>query len=189
MTTAILTPAPRVRNAAATRSAMLVSARRHFARENYENVGLREIAGDAGVDPALVCRYFGSKERLFGEAMHDEAFDLGRDADLANLPEYLADLLLSGSEAKTERLLMMLHSFSSPQASAIILEKIEDDILSPVAQMLAGEDAACRAGLCLAALMGAGIMLSALPANAMQGADPAMLRRRLIAMFEVALAE
>jgi AcrR family transcriptional regulator len=170
---------------------MLASARRHFARENYENVGLREIAGDAGVDPALVCRYFGSKGQLFREAMHDEAFDLGRDADPASLPEYLADLLLSGAEstAKTERLLMMLHSFSSPQASAIILEKIEGDILSPVSAMLKGKDAACRAGLCLAALMGAGIMLSALPSNAMQGADPEMLRERLIAMFRAALAE
>ncbi|MCH7861392.1 MAG: hypothetical protein IH998_06825, partial [Proteobacteria bacterium] len=37
---------PRSRNAAATREAILASARKHFARENYENVGLREIAGE-----------------------------------------------------------------------------------------------------------------------------------------------
>src|SRR5215470_15650804 len=59
----------RQRNAAATRSAILDSARRAFARAGYDGVGVREIAQGAGVTAMMVNRYFGSKERLFAEAI------------------------------------------------------------------------------------------------------------------------
>ena len=63
------TDSPRPRNAAATREAILDSAIRNFARAGYDGVGVREIAGDAGVTAMLVNRYFGSKEQLFIEAV------------------------------------------------------------------------------------------------------------------------
>ena len=53
---------PRGRNAAATRQAILDSARWCFSRDGYDQVGVRDIAARAGADPALVNRYFGSKE-------------------------------------------------------------------------------------------------------------------------------
>src|SRR5262245_63605292 len=59
----------RQRNAAATRAAILQSARRAFARAGYAGAGVREIAGGAGVTAMLVNRYFGSKEQLFAEAV------------------------------------------------------------------------------------------------------------------------
>src|SRR5258705_6313020 len=55
----------RRRNAAATRAAILTSARRLFARAGYDGAGVREIAEGAGVTAMLVNRYFGSKEELF----------------------------------------------------------------------------------------------------------------------------
>src|SRR5262245_32948255 len=61
--------APRRRNAAATRAAILASARRAFARAGYDGVGVREIAQGAGVTAMLVNRYFGSKEQLFAEVI------------------------------------------------------------------------------------------------------------------------
>ena len=42
--------ARRSRNADVTRVAIRAAARLHFARENYDRVGLREIAADASVD-------------------------------------------------------------------------------------------------------------------------------------------
>ena len=57
--------APRPRNAEATRAAILEAARERFARDSYDDVGMRDIARDVGVDAALVSRYFGSKEDLF----------------------------------------------------------------------------------------------------------------------------
>src|SRR3546814_12999364 len=59
----------RKRDAAATRAAILAAARERFLRESYDSVGLREIAGDAGVDVALISRYFGGKEGLFREVV------------------------------------------------------------------------------------------------------------------------
>ena len=55
-------PILRTRNAAATRDSILTAARGRFLADSYEAVGLRDIAGDAGVDVALVGRYFGGKE-------------------------------------------------------------------------------------------------------------------------------
>ncbi|MGZ5395564.1 MAG: TetR/AcrR family transcriptional regulator, partial [Mycobacterium sp.] len=43
----------------ATRDAILTSAIAAFARAGYDGVGLREIAGDAGVTAMMVNRYFG----------------------------------------------------------------------------------------------------------------------------------
>jgi len=58
----------RPRNAAQTRADILSAARRRFATEGYERTTLRAIAADVGVDPALVIRYFGSKQDLFATA-------------------------------------------------------------------------------------------------------------------------
>src|SRR3954454_13337896 len=62
-------PPARRRNAAATREAILTSARRAFARVGYDGAGVREIAAGAGVTAMLVNRYFGSKEKLFAEVL------------------------------------------------------------------------------------------------------------------------
>ena len=52
-----------------TRARILAAARIRFSSNNYESVGTRDIAADAGVDAALVNRYFGSKEKLFLEVI------------------------------------------------------------------------------------------------------------------------
>ncbi len=187
--------APRSRNAAATRQAILASARRHFARESYEHVGLREIAGDAGVDPALVSRYFGSKEALFKEAVRDDDDDFLEGVERDQLPAHFAALLMDkhGSDPaeiddKTEQLLIVLRSASSPKASQILREVIDEDILGPAAALIGGKDAEMRVTLCLALLMGSSILRSAMQLDPICSADPGELERRLVTLFETALA-
>src|ERR1700748_842361 len=67
---------PRKRDAEATRAAIVDAAKIHFARSGYEGAYLRDIAADAGVDAALINRYFGGKEGLFAivlkESIHAE---------------------------------------------------------------------------------------------------------------------
>ena len=53
-----------------TRSAILDAARRIFAEKGFDKASIRAIAGDAGVDPALVHHYFGTKEKLFLASMN-----------------------------------------------------------------------------------------------------------------------
>ena len=48
---------------------MLAAAREEFAAKGYDGATVRGIAARAGVDPALVHHYFGSKEGLFASAM------------------------------------------------------------------------------------------------------------------------
>jgi AcrR family transcriptional regulator len=187
---------PRLRNAAATRQAMLDAARRRFARESYENVGLREIGSDAGVDPALVCRYFGSKEQLFKEALRGDNQLLVEGVTLEALPAHLASLLMdqagkdaAEAAAKVDCLLTLLHSASSPKASEIVREALSEDILEPMAGLLTGADAAVRASLTLAVLMGFGILHSAMAVAPLREADSELLRRRLTALFTTALAD
>jgi AcrR family transcriptional regulator len=50
------------------REAILRSARARFAAEGYDRATVRAIGTDAGVDPSMVMRYFGSKRQLFALA-------------------------------------------------------------------------------------------------------------------------
>ena len=53
-----------------TRASILEAARASFAEKGYDKASIRAIAGDAGVDPALVHHYFGTKEKLFLAVMN-----------------------------------------------------------------------------------------------------------------------
>ncbi|GAB4104129.1 TetR family transcriptional regulator [Micromonospora taraxaci] len=53
-----------------TREAILDAARTTFAERGFDSASIRAIAGTAGVDPALVHHYFGSKDQLFLTAMN-----------------------------------------------------------------------------------------------------------------------
>jgi AcrR family transcriptional regulator len=52
-----------------TRAAVLAAARAAFAARGYGGTTTRGVAADAGVDPALVHHYFGTKDDLFLAAM------------------------------------------------------------------------------------------------------------------------
>ncbi len=50
-----------------TRDAIASAARSAFAEVGYDRATMRSIAAAAGVDPALIVHFFGSKETLFRE--------------------------------------------------------------------------------------------------------------------------
>jgi AcrR family transcriptional regulator len=77
--------APRRRfgpRSAPARRAILEAARTRFAEDGYERTTIRAIAADAGVDPAMVMRYYGSKADLFTATVRVTA-DL---TDLSEVP-------------------------------------------------------------------------------------------------------
>ncbi|MGQ4600009.1 TetR/AcrR family transcriptional regulator [Nocardia sp. R6R-6] len=47
------------------REAILAAARARFADAGFDKTSVRAVATDAGVDPALVHHYFGTKQQLF----------------------------------------------------------------------------------------------------------------------------
>jgi AcrR family transcriptional regulator len=58
-------PARRRYDSTASREALLAAATRLFDERGYDATTIREIGELAGVDPSLIKRYFGSKERLY----------------------------------------------------------------------------------------------------------------------------
>jgi AcrR family transcriptional regulator len=52
-----------------TRDSILAAARARFAAHGYDRTRVRDVAADAGVDPALVHYFFDTKDGLFVAAM------------------------------------------------------------------------------------------------------------------------
>jgi AcrR family transcriptional regulator len=84
-----------------TREAILEAARKAFAEKGFDGASIRAIATSAGVDPALVHHYFGSKDQLFLDTMQipvnpedflPKVFDQGLDG----VGERLVRTFLSG---------------------------------------------------------------------------------------------
>ena len=64
--------AGRSRDAAASKDALLQAARTLFGQRGFEGATIREIGEQAGVDAALIARYFGSKADLYIAAVMAE---------------------------------------------------------------------------------------------------------------------
>ena len=142
---------------ARTKAAILGAARQCFAREGYAGATIRLIAADAGVDPALVMRYFGNKETLFAAAAE---FDL-RLPSLAGLaPEEASRALLRHFLVRWEEddTLMALVRAASTNAGAVAqLQAVFVTQVLPVVAALSGmsaEQAATRAGLVASQVLG-----------------------------------
>ncbi|MFT3807354.1 TetR family transcriptional regulator [Arenimonas sp.] len=166
-----------------TRARILAAARTCFARNNYESVGIRDIAGAASVDPALVCRYFGSKEKLFAEVVTG-AFCLEQhmandlDAARQQVPDLgyrmARSLLADNSECSAEdcdALQLLLSSAASPTTASVVSDGFHSEFLQPLAKLLPGPDAQMRAGLISAYIIGILTLREALNSPSMVAAD------------------
>lgn len=142
---------------AATRAAILNAARASFMAEGYDQVGVREIAARAGIDPALIIRYFGSKEGLFAEAVSAK-FDLSAliAGDLNTLGARLAAYILAKKSADEpyDPLPALLRSASSEVAGRMLRDALRKGFTRPLAARLEGPDAVARAELAGAMLLG-----------------------------------
>jgi AcrR family transcriptional regulator len=175
-------PQPRRRNAAATRLAILKSARSAFARAGYDGVGLREIAAGAGVTAMLVNRYFGSKEQLFGEVAADTmrepvilaAENLAAPDFAAALAKSLVEVTAPGA-TPLDGFRIMLHSASSPKAAEIGRAWIARGHQATLEAALKGPLARERAGVFLALVAGLQVMRQMTEIPALAEADPADL--------------
>ena len=167
---------PRSRNAAASRAAILSAARACFTRDGYGDAGLRGIAADAGVDPALVIRYFGSKERLFAEAVA-QGFDLsallagGRDGFGERLARYLLSKNDHAGAAAFDPLVALLRSAGNEQAAGPFRQAVDEQFIRPLADWLGGDQPAERAGLIAAYLLGLALGRDILRLQSLSGGE------------------
>ncbi|WP_321839474.1 TetR/AcrR family transcriptional regulator [Paraburkholderia bannensis] len=187
------------KKATATRQAILISARQAFTQSGYD-VGVREIAENAGVTAMLVNRYFGTKEGLF-----EEVIDLVLSAPgiltpdvMANTPDIptlcrdIANALVARTAPDVtpmDGFLIMLRSANNVQATAILRSKFETHFARPLAQSMPGEESAQRAALFLAVIAGFQVMRQIVEMNALTQTNPDRLARRLEALFGMLMIE
>lgn len=183
-------PAARpARNAGDTRARILAAARVRFSRDAYENVGTRDIAADAGVDAALVNRYFGGKEKLFDEAIVD-AFaikDHFAGMDMGRFGEVITTLVTEGSQQRREAgfdaLGILLRASGSPATQERVSARFHADFVLPLARLLRGRDTELRAALIASYLIGLATMKHALGSPLLAGAA----QRKAIATVSAAV--
>lgn len=188
--------ARRVKNAAATRAAILASARTAFARSGYDGAGVREIASGAGVTAMLVNRYFGSKEGLFAEVVAESMAApiilaptvLGSPARARDMAAALVAITAAGA-APLEGFEIMLKSASSARAAEIGREQIEDHYYKMMTDALDGKRAPQRAALILALVAGVQVMRQMIGLHALADADPEDLVAVLEPLFQALMGD
>ena len=119
-----------------TREAIAEAARRQFAELGYDRATMRGIAGEAGVDAALVVRFYGSKDALFQEVMAlppavAEAIAGLADGPRATVGRRLAEAIVGMLENPQSRSIVVgrIRSASShPDAAALVRETVTRDL-------------------------------------------------------------
>ncbi|MEV6417024.1 TetR family transcriptional regulator [Kribbella sp. NPDC051718] len=124
------------RSADRTRGVILAAARERFAADGYERATIRAIAADAAIDPAMVMRYFGNKEKLFAAAAE---FDL-RLPDLSRLPREEVGAALTNHFLDRweddESLKALLRASVTNEAAAARMRQLFADQLGPAIMSL-----------------------------------------------------
>ena len=143
---------PLMNKALATRERLLTEARKLLWSRGYSNVSLREIAQGAGVDVALISRYFGGKRGLF-EATIEGAFDAPSVPDEETLVETVMQMFVSaprGGEAPSSLQLIQTNA-TDPEVGDMVRAAQTAGMQSKLEDVLRDRE---RAALFMSVLMG-----------------------------------
>jgi len=183
---------PRRRDAEATRAAILEAAKAQFALLGYDCAVLRDIAREAGVDVALVKRYFGGKEALFLEALKASFGANGiREWDRATFARQVAVSLADSPHANEERthgFQFLLRAATSPTTAPLLNLIVQDRFLGPIREWLGGVDADARARVLAASYIGF-LVERLIRGEALAGREREVFIDRVTAMFAALVAE
>lgn len=162
-----------------TRQEILDAARAAFAESGYDRTTIRRVAADAGVDPALVHHYFGTKEDLFTASVAIP-FPIAQSIpeligdDPANAGEQLARFFFSiweMPEAREALLGQLRHSLVTGEQPAIA-GFISAAVLGRVAERMTGSDRELRAELVASHMLGVALLRYVVKLEPIASADP-----------------
>ena len=159
------------------REAILDAARRRFAAQGFEGATMRAIAGDAGVDPALVSYYFGSKSALFVESLRlpvnpGDAIDALLAEGTEDLGARLVTRFLQvwDNPVTGDPIVSVLRSATSQPA--LMREFLEQQILPRFTGSMEGPDAELRATAIATQMMGLALARYVLRLEPLASAPP-----------------
>ncbi|MFE5191880.1 TetR family transcriptional regulator [Streptomyces sp. NPDC056628] len=165
---------------AGTRERILDAAREEFSERGYEKTSVRGIAKAAGVDPALVHHYFGTKEQVFEAAVEValvpalKVRDTVLAAPLDDVGERMTRFLfgLWENPATRKPLLAIVRSAVTNEVAATVFRRL---VASQLLRRIAGEidapDAELRAELAAAQLVGIAMMRYVIKIEPIASAD------------------
>src|SRR5262245_27936943 len=141
-----------------TRAAILKAAQELFAELGYDRTTVRDVAARASIDPAMVMRYFGSKDELFARAT---AFDL-RLPDLTRTkPGQLGKTLVAhfldlweGPLSTGSLTILLRASASNEDAAAKMRAIFGGQVMPMLAKVMSPAGVPVRAGLVSSQLLG-----------------------------------
>jgi AcrR family transcriptional regulator len=151
----------RWRSGAESKQRILRVARELFHEHGYAGTTVRAIATAAGVDPAMVFYFFGTKQGLFG-AVTDMSGDVPPAleaifaGDLATIGERIVRTLVENLD-KSDHLPLVTLTRSAPtdpRSAALLREFIDREITGRLAALLGTPDARRRAGMVDVQLLG-----------------------------------
>ena len=146
-----------------TRRAILDAARAAFAARGFEQATIRAVAADAGVDPSMVMRYFGSKAGLFTAAV---TMDLHIPDLRTTAPEDRGELLVRVFVSRWEQppsgdeMIAMLRAGVTSEVVAAQFQSVLTQLVTEPIAALGDEgaaNAAQRGALIAAQLLGLGL--------------------------------
>lgn len=182
-------PVPLKKKSHLTKEAILEAARAAFLRHGYDQVGVREISSDAGVNCALINRYFGSKLALFREVLFDETdYRELYSGPTAELGQRLADFVISGAvETRSgeplmvnpQRMLLFIRSVGCPEALPALREALAEKMTIPLTSVLPGPNSGEKAAIITSHIFGFILIHRMVGAACVQNADSAVLTQQL----------
>jgi AcrR family transcriptional regulator len=152
---------PREERRRRTETHILEAARELFAEVGFERATIRGVASRAGIDPALVMQYFGSKERLFAAAArwtheHETVLSASReDLPAAALADMMAKFETAGD--REAAVALMRSCLTHPEAVRVMRDEVMCERAAAIADTLGGPDAQLRASLIGACMIGLGM--------------------------------
>lgn len=168
-----------------TREAIWDAASQLFAERGYAATSVRDIAGLAGIDAALVIRHFGSKENLFLDTMKlDLLENILLEPPLETLGVRYIDAMLTSDDRIKGVFLALLRAGGAEAMESRLREAHEASFVGPLLSRLSGPDAEIRARLAAALVGGLLYSLWAVGDEALLAADHDSVVRRYGALLQ-----
>jgi AcrR family transcriptional regulator len=164
----------RRRDADATRAALLTAARDLFAERGFEQTTVRDIAARAGVNQALLFRYFGSKDGLFDATMTSSSRELidGTPPELLLLRTMQRMFTADAPTAEASPFYAVLRSAAHRGAKSVVRDETGREFAAVLASLTDAPNADLRADLVLAWILGIGLLRYVLVKEPIAHADP-----------------
>ncbi|WPB75734.1 TetR family transcriptional regulator [Archangium violaceum] len=178
----------RQRDAERTRAAILTAALNLFSTRGFAQTGVREVAELAGVNSALVGRYFGSKLGLYRATLEVIDITPALQGDRRSFGKFMIGVFFDSPGAPGP-LQMMILSAADPDAHAATVEFLQKKVITPLARWLGPPDGEGRAARLNILWTGFLISWKLLPIQSLTGARLAATRRWLEAQTQAIVDE